>query len=143
MEHLFSPNSSEDQKKVFTKKGTLFSPISSRDLRSDAHQSQIIRGHADVDHTQIIGGGYIPPGFRHPCLFGYHLGFLLGPSWASAVGPSSKWISVIDRTQLGCPTRFHLKPNDSLGCPLTIYEHCFAFLDSPLIHLRTLRRCMQ
>ena len=45
-------------------------------LRSDAHQGQIIRGNADQDHTQIIGGiqsnywgGYIspsPPGFRHP-----------------------------------------------------------------------------
>ena len=43
------------------------------DLRSDAHQNQIIGGDADVDHTQIIGGDtvkllgeYIPPGFRHP-----------------------------------------------------------------------------
>ena len=38
------------------------------DLRSDAHQSQIIGGDANVDHTQIIGGIYppIPPGFRHP-----------------------------------------------------------------------------
>ena len=51
MEHLFSPNSSGDQ-------------------RSDADQSQIIGGDADVDHTQIIGGiqssywGDIsPPGF--------------------------------------------------------------------------------
>ena len=50
-----------------------FSPNSGGDLRSDAHQSQIIGGYADVDHTQIIGGdtikllwGYIPPGFRHP-----------------------------------------------------------------------------
>ena len=45
-----------------------FSPISGGDLRSDAHQSQIIGGDADVDHTQIIGGiesnywgRYIPP----------------------------------------------------------------------------------
>ena len=55
-----------------------FSPNSSGDLRSDAHQSQIIGGDADEDHTQIIdgdtvkllGGIYppIPPGFRHPCL---------------------------------------------------------------------------
>ena len=44
-----------------------FSPNSGGDLRSDAHQSQIIGGYADVDHTQIIGGdtvkllwGYIP-----------------------------------------------------------------------------------
>ena len=33
-----------------------FSPNSGGDLRSDAHQSQIIEGDADVDHTQIIGG---------------------------------------------------------------------------------------
>ena len=68
---------SEDQKikKVFAKNGTLFSPNSSGHLRSDAHQSQTIGGDADVDHTQTIGrdtvklfGGYIPPGFRHPCL---------------------------------------------------------------------------
>ena len=50
-----------------------FSPNSSGDLRSDAHQSQIIGGDADVDHTQIIGGGYrqiiggiYPPGFGTP-----------------------------------------------------------------------------
>ena len=30
-------------------------PNSSRDLRSDAHQSQINGGDADKDHTQIIG----------------------------------------------------------------------------------------
>ena len=48
-----------------------------RHLRSDAHQSQIIGGDADVDHTQTIGGysqrGCIPPfppppGFRHTWL---------------------------------------------------------------------------
>ena len=43
-------------KKVFTTNGTLFSPNSSRDLHSDAHQSQIIEGDVDEDHTQIIGG---------------------------------------------------------------------------------------
>ena len=31
------------------------SPISSGHVRSDAHQSQIIGGYADVDHTQTIG----------------------------------------------------------------------------------------
>ena len=36
------------------------SPNSSGDLRSDAHQSQIIGGDTDVDHTQIIGGIYPP-----------------------------------------------------------------------------------
>ena len=45
---------SGDQKKnVFTRNGTLFL---STDLRSDAHQSQIIGGDADEDHTQIVGG---------------------------------------------------------------------------------------
>ena len=54
-----------------------FSPNSSGDLRSDAHQSQIIGGDADVDHTKIIGGGIQSncwedisphsPAFRHPC----------------------------------------------------------------------------
>ena len=37
MEHFFPPNSSEH-------------------LRSDAHQSQIIGGDADVKHNQTIGG---------------------------------------------------------------------------------------
>ena len=32
-----------------------FSSNSSGHLRSDAHQRQIIRGNADVDHTQTIG----------------------------------------------------------------------------------------
>ena len=58
MEHFFPPNLKED-------------------LRSDAQQSQIIGGEADVDHTQVIGGGiqstYLGdisphlPGFRYPC----------------------------------------------------------------------------
>ena len=51
---LFSPNSGEDQKKkVFTRNGAIFL---STDLRSDAHQSQIIGGDADEDHSQIVGG---------------------------------------------------------------------------------------
>ena len=69
MEHFFSPDSDEDQtkKKVFISRpnGTLFL---STDLRSDAHQSQIIGGDADEDYTQIVGGytvklldEYIPP----------------------------------------------------------------------------------
>ena len=46
MEDFFSPNSGEDQnkKKFFTKNGALFPPNSTGDLRSDAHQSQIIGG---------------------------------------------------------------------------------------------------
>ena len=53
-----------------------FSPNSSTDLRADAHQSQIIGGDADEDHTQIVGGytvkllgGIYPPiplGFGTP-----------------------------------------------------------------------------
>ena len=46
----------KSKKKVFTKNGPLFSPKSTEDLRSDAHQSQIIGGNLDEDHTQIIGG---------------------------------------------------------------------------------------
>ena len=54
MEPFFSPNLGEDQKKKgFTTNGTLFL---STDLRSDAHQSQIIGGDADEDHTHIFGG---------------------------------------------------------------------------------------
>ena len=34
-----------------------FSLNSSTDLRSDAHQSQVIGGDADEDHTHIVGGG--------------------------------------------------------------------------------------
>ena len=46
----------------------VFSPNLGGDLRSDAHQSQIIGGDADKDHTQIIGGIYppIPLGFGTP-----------------------------------------------------------------------------
>ena len=72
MQHFFSPNSGEDQKKRSSPKMEhFFSSNSSGDLRSDAHQSQIIGGDADVDHTQIIGG-YIPtspPGFGTPDIY--------------------------------------------------------------------------
>ena len=55
-----------------------FSPNSSIDLRSDAHQSQIIGGDADEDHTQIVrgdtvkllGGIYPPPRVSAPLLMG-------------------------------------------------------------------------
>ena len=33
-----------------------FSPNSRGHLRSDAYQSQIIGGDADVDHTKLLGG---------------------------------------------------------------------------------------
>ena len=36
-----------------------FSPNSSGHLLSNAHQSQIIGGDADVDHTQTIGGNTV------------------------------------------------------------------------------------
>ena len=41
------------KKKVFTTNGSHFL---STGLRSDVHQSQIIGGDADEDHTQIVGG---------------------------------------------------------------------------------------
>ena len=50
---------SEDQKKLkrsSPKMEHFFSPNSRGHLRSDAHQSQIIGGDANVDHTQTIGG---------------------------------------------------------------------------------------
>ena len=79
MEHSFPQiQVKNNKKKVFTKNGTLFPPNSRGHLRSDAHQSKIIAGDADVDHTQTIRGGYSqiigedisphPPGFRHPWL---------------------------------------------------------------------------
>ena len=59
--NTFSPNSGEEgedqktkkKKKVFTRNGALFLSTA---LRSDAHQSQIIGGDADENHTQIVGG---------------------------------------------------------------------------------------
>ena len=68
-EHFFPQIQVKTEKKVFTKNGTSFSPNSSRHLRLDAHQSQIIGGNVDVDHTQtiegdtvkLLGRGYIPP----------------------------------------------------------------------------------
>ena len=56
MEHFFSRvqvNQKQKQKKVFTRNGTLFL---STELRSEAHQSQIIGGDADENHTEIVGG---------------------------------------------------------------------------------------
>ena len=44
------------KKKSLNQKRNLFSPNSNGDQRLDAHQSQIIGGDANVDHTQIIGG---------------------------------------------------------------------------------------
>ena len=69
MEHFFPRIQVKTKKKIFF-------PNSSTDLRLDAHQSQIIGGDADEDHTQIVGGiqsnycGDIsspsPPGFGTP-----------------------------------------------------------------------------
>ena len=83
LDHNFfwvSKLSEEQKKRSSPTMEHFFSPNLSGDLRSDAHQSQIIGGDADVDHTQIIGGDNvkllgriyppIPPGFRHPCLSG-------------------------------------------------------------------------
>ena len=53
--------------------GGYSSPPGYATVGSDANQSQISGGDADVDHTQIIGGDkakllgeYIPPGFGTP-----------------------------------------------------------------------------
>ena len=76
IKHFFPRSQVKTKKKSSPAMEHFFSPKSSGDLRSDAHQSQIIGGDSDEDHTQIIGentvkllGGYIspiPPGFRHP-----------------------------------------------------------------------------
>ena len=65
MEHFFPRIQVKTKKKGLHQK---WSNFLSTDLRSDAHQSQIIGGDADEDHTQIVGGytvkllgGYIPP----------------------------------------------------------------------------------
>ena len=75
MEHFFPriQVKTKNKKRFSPEMEHLFSPNSSTDLRSDAHQSQIIGGDADDDHTQIVQGiqsnywgGYnplIPPGF--------------------------------------------------------------------------------
>ena len=58
---------SEDQKKRSSLEMELFVfPNSSTDLRSDVHQSQIIGGDTDEDHTQIVGGDISTPGFSTP-----------------------------------------------------------------------------
>ena len=48
--------SDNQKKKASPKIEHFFTSISSGHLRSDAHQSQIIGGNADVDHTQNFGG---------------------------------------------------------------------------------------
>ena len=57
MEHFFPQiQVKTNKKKSSPKVEQIFSPNSSGHLRSDAHQSQIIEGNADADHTQTIGG---------------------------------------------------------------------------------------
>ena len=92
------------KKKGSHQKWNIFSANSSGDLRSDAHQSQIIGGDADVDRTQIIGGiqsNYwgeyipIPPGFRHPCPYNTFGGL---ESYYRAAGiwkPSNFWMTLM------------------------------------------------
>ena len=48
-QHFFPQIQVKTKKKIFTENRTLFSLKSSGHLRSDAHQSQIIGGDADVD----------------------------------------------------------------------------------------------
>ena len=66
----------------------LISSNSSTDLRSDAHQSQIIGGDAGEDHTQIVGGdtvkllgGIYPPRVSAPLLAKLELIVLPKTSW--------------------------------------------------------------
>ena len=86
LDHEFvqvSKLSEEQKKKVFTKNGTLFFPNSSGDLRSNADQSQIFWGDADVHHTQIIGGDTVkllgnisPPPVSAPLLMVQETGMI-------------------------------------------------------------------
>ena len=55
MEHFFQEIRPK-KKGLHQKWNNFFSPISSGHLRSDAPQSEIIGGDADVNHTQTIGG---------------------------------------------------------------------------------------
>ena len=76
----FFPKSGKDQNKQ-TKKGfhqkwnTFFPKFNWRPALRCTPKSHYWGGDADVDHNQIIWGntvillgGYIPPGFRHPCV---------------------------------------------------------------------------
>ena len=60
MEDFFPGIQVKTKKEGLHQNWKIFSPKSSEDQRSDADQSQIIRGDADVDHTQIIGEIYPP-----------------------------------------------------------------------------------
>ena len=55
MEHFFPQIQVKTKKRSAPKMEHFFPPNSRGNLRPDAHQSQIIRGDADEDHTQIIG----------------------------------------------------------------------------------------
>ena len=74
MEHFFPRTQVKTKKKRSSPEmEPFFSPNLGTDLRSDAHQSQIIGGDAGEDHTQVVGGVYSqiiggiyppsPPGF--------------------------------------------------------------------------------
>ena len=78
MEHFFSPNSGEDQKKVFIKNKTLFSPNSSEDQKKKRFSTRIEHFFTEIyaqmythsnswgDAAKLLEGIY-PPLFRHPC----------------------------------------------------------------------------
>ena len=79
MEPFFSQLQVKTKKKVFTTNRTLFFPNSSGHLRSDVHQSKLLRGckcrpYSNYwgKYSQFIGGDispYSPPGFGTPaCL---------------------------------------------------------------------------
>ena len=106
MEHFFSPNSGEDQKKRSSSKTEhFFSPNLGEDQKKKKKKDfikdrtllfpkftlrctpiQIIGGHADVDHSETVGGiqpNYLgdvsPPGFGTPGCTGpcYQLVFVM------------------------------------------------------------------
>ena len=63
----------------------IFSPISSTDLHSDAHQSQIIGRGADEDHTKIVGGIQSSP----------RVSALLS-TWSSLVSFDNEYFSIFE-----------------------------------------------
>ena len=71
------------------------------------HTKVKLLGDADVDHTQIIGGGYIPsipPGFRHPWQY------LNSKRYKLALGGKPKYkIAQTTQTILSTEDFFHKK----------------------------------
>ena len=106
MEHFFSPNSGKDQKKSSPKMKHFFPRNSSRDLHTDAHQSQIIGGCRCRPYSNYWRGIYpsIPPGFRHPWQY------LNSKRYKLALGGKPKYkIAQTTQTILSTEDFFHKK----------------------------------